>query len=394
MVKHYDIVIIGGGLIARSFIKACQGLSLAVVEAQAPNLNTKRTFAINPATQQFFATLGCWPTQTTPIQKIHVSQQGHFAHSRFKASELGVEALGYCVAEKDLLQSLMTDEVVTGATWYCPMQCEHLEFNEQVFITLANGETLSADLIVAADGAHSFVRRQLNIDCQEEDYQQTAIISNLQTQRAHQFTAYERFTPQGPLALLPLAENWVNCVYTVNTDQAEATTALSDEAFIALLQAQFGYRLGKIIHATKRVSFPLKLTASRTVVADRCVLIGNAAQTLHPVAGQGFNLGIRDVAILVEVLAQALAQQQAINTREVLEHYQTWRTQHQQNIIRLTDTLAKWFTPQTLLLPLLRGLSLQAIEMITPLKNNFCRLTMGYSGKVPSLMCGMPIEGQ
>lgn len=379
MTKQFDIAVIGGGLMARAFIKAmAKSRRIAVIEAKAPSLNTKRTFALNPATQRFFQTLKAWPPIATPITRIHVSQQGHFGKARFSATEFGIDALGYCVAERDLYTALGDDD----ATWYCPNTCTEIKEEDGYRVILNDGNEIKADLIIAADGANSFVRKALDLKSTQTDYQQTGIIANFLANH-HQNTAYERFTAHGPLAVLPIADGWVNSVYCVQ-DNVEELMALSDEEYKALLQQEFGYRLGRIRDISQRVQFPLSLVESETVIAKRCAFIGNAAQTLHPVAGQGLNLGIRDVAILAEVL------QTSEDIDSALQRYQAWRHQHQQNIIRLTDTLAKWFIPQSLLLPLLRGLSLQTLNHIGPFKRLFADITMGKTS-LPSLMCGIEV---
>jgi 2-octaprenyl-6-methoxyphenol hydroxylase len=393
MVK-YDIVIIGGGLMARSLTKACQGLSLkiAVIEARQLSPSGVRQFALNPVSKQFFTSLGCWPQTAIPIQRIHISQQGRFGKARLAAGDLGVEALGYCVPEPELM-AMLSDGVDAEADWYCPATCTELVYKDGHYtVTLADKQQLQATLLVAADGSQSMVRRTLKIPTQHHDYQQTALIANLRAQRHHDFTAYERFTAHGPIALLPAEQSWVNCVYSVPSATADAAIAWTDAEFIAHVQADFGYRLGRFEAVTPRVSFPLSLITAENVSPPQCVLIGNAAQTLHPAGGQGLNLGIRDVAILADVLAQAVRTKQSLAAPSLTTEYQNWRDQHRERIIALTDRLAELFIPQNPGFSLLRGLGLHALGLFPPLTQKLTRLTMGYTDKMPSSLCGIRNE--
>lgn len=391
MGNPYDIIVIGGGLMAQSFLKACQGLELkiAVVEAREPN-PAGRTFALNPASKIFYQTLGCWPAEVTPILQIQVSEKGCLGKTRFHANDVALEALGYCVREADLFALLKDTRSL--ADWYCPADFQSMQVDNGVTVTLGDGTQLHSHLLVAADGSNSQVRQSLGIQVQKIAYQQTAIVTNVHCQQHHQYTAYERFTSHGPMALLPLAQSWMNCVYTVATAEADQVLAQSEDQFLQQLQLEFGFSLGKFLALSQRMHFPLSFSQMEEAVAPHCVFIGNAAQTLHPVAGQGLNLGLRDCAILAEVLAQRLQAGRSLWHATLLTQYTDWRRPHQQAIVRLTDTLAKWFLPQSAMLPKIRSLSLQLLDRAPLIKPYFTQIATGYSAKMPSLMCGRPLK--
>jgi 2-octaprenyl-6-methoxyphenol hydroxylase len=247
----------------------------------------------------------------------------------------------------------------------------------------------TARLLVAADGAHSRVCRQLGIDHVRWDYGQTAIVANITPKLHHHNAAYERFTATGPLALLPMSQGRCAVVCTVNNSDAEAVLSLDNKAFLAFLQARFGDRLGPFLQAGRRQGYPLLMSRSREHIRHRLAVIGNAAHTLHPVAGQGFNVGIRDVAALAEVISEAQRAAHDVGNRTLLERYNAWRRWDQGRSLLFTDGLARLFTNPWL--GPMRNVGLMAFDLLPAAKHLLARQTMGLEGRLPRLARGLPL---
>jgi len=251
--------------------------------------------------------------------------------------------------------------------------------------------TLSGRLIVAADGADSPLRGQFGIGSVVSDYQQTAIVTNITPQLPHNNIAYERFTASGPMALLPMSEQRCAVVWTVASAQAEAVMALDESDFIAELQSRFGYRLGRLERVGRRQAWPLRLVRAKESVRERLALIGNAVHTLHPIAGQGFNLGARDVAVLAEVLVDALKAAEDPGSLAVLQRYADWQQRDHNNVTVFTDGLARLFSLPLPALGMARSAGMLAFDLLPPAKRLLTRLTMGRSGRTPRLARGLPL---
>ena len=399
--RQYDIVIAGGGMIGTSLALALAplGLRVAIVEAVArketaqPSFDDRST-ALSRSTQRMFEAMGLWPAiveASTPIRAIHVSDQGRFGFSHIDAEEQGVEALGYVVINRVLgavLQSAL--EEVDGVDVLCPARIVDVDLKPEcataTVATDGGREQLDCALLVAADGARSAVREMMGITSQSSDYGQRAVIGNLLPEKPVDNVAYERFTPQGPLAILPVADGRAGFVWTVSESDADRVMALDDDAFLEELQREFGYRLGAFSRVGKRASYPLVLSKALRLTATRSVLIGNAAHGLHPVSAQGFNLGMRDVAAIVDCIADEWGQP------TMLERYAEWRRSDQKKLVRFTDGLVKLFGSEKRPLRALRNIGMLGFDLVPGVRTLFAKHTMGLAGRLPRLSRGVPVK--
>jgi 2-octaprenyl-6-methoxyphenol hydroxylase len=404
--QPYDILIVGGGLVGATLVRALQGrgLRIAVVEAVQFETRTEagyddRALALAHGTRRIFESLGLWDTlakDATPIHRIHVSDRGHCGFTRMEREEEGLPALGYVVPARMLGQVLgEVARSAEGVDVYCPAALADLniETGRANANVLRDDETqlLATRLVVAADGAGSAVRDRLGIPVIERDYGQAAVIANITPQLPHRNVAYERFTDTGPMAVLPMTEDRCAVVWTVDSRMTGEIMALSDDAFLSRLQERFGYRLGRFERVGRRQVYPLRLVKAQESVRHRLALVGNAAHTLHPIAGQGFNLGVRDVAVLAEVLVDALAEGDDPGELAVLTRYDTWRHADHQRVTAFTDALARLFTLPIPALGMVRGAGMLALDLLPPAKRLLTRVTMGRAGRMPRLARGLPL---
>ena len=406
VIPSVDVVIVGGGMVGASLALALAGTGLTVtmIEGIAPGAASQpsfddRTTALGNASRRIFEGLGVWQAiapQAAPIRTIHVSDAGRFGFARLNASEQGIDAFGYVVTNRVIGAALWAKLAdAPGITVRAPAQPEDIQITaEGVRLAIVDGsgprEQIHARLIVAADGAHSSVRAIAGIDASVEDYEQVAIAANLAADRRHDGTAYERFTPTGPLAVLPLYDGSYGVVWSAAPDDAHRLLALDDAAFLAELQTRFGWRAGRFTRLGRRASYPLKLTRATTTVAQRAVLIGNAAQALHPVAGQGFNLGLRDAAMLAEVLAGAGGIDPG--SPALLARFEQWRAGDRGGVIRFTDGLIKLFRDTRPGIGLARNFGLLLFDLAPPAKSALARVSAGFAGPTPRLARGLSVR--
>ncbi len=311
------VLIIGGGLVGASLAIALDaaGIAATLVESVAPRTGAQpsydeRNLALARASVNGLEAIGVWHharAAATPIRHIHVSRTGEFGSARIEARKHGVEALGWTLPARELGVALLRrlDEC-TRLTRLAPATLsaiEPLADGWRARIQTADGERcIDTALLVGADGSESFVRGQLGITPQRHDYRQSVFVCTVTPERAHAHRAWERFADAGPVAVLPLAEGRCGLVLTVATDEADAVAALDDDDFIALAQRRFGWRLGRLSRPGKRHPFAIHRVAASQIIAPRAVLVGNAAQTVHPIGAQGFNLGLRDALTLAELV--------------------------------------------------------------------------------------------
>jgi len=403
-IHDYDLLIVGGGMVGASLALALSGsgLRLALVDEHAPGDPAQpsyddRAIALAYGSRRIFEGMGLWPAiapEAEPICDIHVSDRGHFGFTRLSAREEDVPALGYVVTARQL-GSVLLDGLrdCADVDWIAPAQVVAIAADElSAHVTIEQaGErrVLSAALLVGADGGRSFVREQLGLPTRQWRYGQAAIVTNVTPQRPHRNVAYERFTDSGPVALLPMSEGRCAVVWTVREEQLQEVMALDDAAFVRAFQARFGHRLGRFERVGRRASYPLQLLRVRESVRPRTVIIGNAAHTLHPIAGQGFNLGLRDVAALVEEVLGAHLDGRDPGSMQVLRAYESWRQDEQRSVAMGTDGLARLFSNPLAPLRFGRNLGLLAMDLLPFGRHALARAAMGLTGRLPRLARGL-----
>ncbi len=389
MIKEIDILVIGGGLTGATLMLALQGLGYNTLLVEAKPFSDKinpdfdaRSLALSPASRHILTVLGVWDLledHATPINTIHVSEQHHFGISRLQG-EPGAP-LGYVAEMQHINQAL--HQLLPHDRIIAPASLKSLDYKKHAATILTDSGEMNvvARLIVAADGAQSLARRFCSLPAKTKLYGQQAIVANVGLLKPHNYHAYERFTLHGPLALLPMQENRMSLVWAVPPKEAERLLSLSEVAFLKELQRAFGYRLGRFAKVGKRFSYPLQQVLMPIQAKWPVVFVGNAAHTLHPVAGQGFNLGLRDVATLAQcIVDQGLS-------AEMLQTYMQLRAHDQKAITRLTDGLIQVFTSRFPGFGVARGLGLLALDNLPVLKNLLARYAQGFGGVVPDLVC-------
>ncbi len=392
--EQVDILIVGGGLTGAALMLALvdSGYSTRLVEAKpfADKVRADfdaRSLALAPASVRILQMLNIWPyleAHATAIDTIHVSEQRRFGSASLHGESDG--PLGVVVEMQHihhaLHQLLLSQQIISPAT------LRAFDVTNGI-ATLATGLgelTVQARLVVAADGADSHMRHLCNLPAEIKDYEQQAIVANIGLARSHHHCAYERFTPSGPLALLPMTGMRSSLVWSLPPSDAAALMAMSEGEFLRALQRAFGYRLGRFIKTGHRALFPLRQVIMPQQSAWPVVFVGNAAHTLHPVAGQGFNLGLRDVALLAQCITQ-----DGLN-QAMLQTYQQLRRHDQVAITRFTNGLIELFTNQLPGLGVARGAGLLALNNAVFLKKLLARYARGFAGTTPDLVCGIPLH--
>jgi 2-octaprenyl-6-methoxyphenol hydroxylase len=407
-----DVAIVGGGMVGASLALALAGTALRVALIEAVPLDAAsqpsfddRTSALGNGSRRIFEALGVWrplSAHAGRVREIHVSDAGRFGAARLSAAEQGLEALGYVVSNRHIGAALWQELAQRprilvrnpARVLEVRLECGGARLTvhgapagAEVQAVAAATEQFSARVVVAADGAQSLVRAAAGIAAMVEDYQQVAVVVHLATDRPASGVAYERFTPAGPLAVLPLIDGRYTVVWTLTAERAAQVLALESGAFIAELQRSFGWRIGRIRHAGVRASYPLSLSRAESMAGRRAVLVGNAAQALHPVAGQGFNLGLRDAALLAQMLAVAPDP----GAPAVLEDFERRRAADRRGMIGFTDGLVKLFASEWPGIALLRNFGLTLFDLAPPAKDALARLSWGFGGDTPRLMRGLPV---
>ncbi|MEM1081046.1 MAG: FAD-dependent monooxygenase [Pseudomonadota bacterium] len=396
----HDVIIAGGGLAGASLALGLNqlGLNVAVIEAVARNANHQpsyddRTLVLNRASLRILSHLDAIDDtlQRCPIRRIEVTRAGGFGHVVLNADEHGVDAFGAVVVARELGNRLLTAmERADGVTEYCPERLETFDTNDQqVRVRLTSGQVLSARLLVAADGTQSSIRQTASIASTLHDYRQSAMIFNVQPAQRRPDVAIERFTPHGPLAFLPQPEGRFGVVWIDRSEGVDVAMQYSDDELIHRLNRRAGPGFGGFSKPGMRARYPLKLLRTPVPIGQRVVAIGNAANTLHPVSAQGFNLGLRDVAGLIDVLKES----NDPGAPTWMARYVQLRQQDQADTVRYTNTLARVFSNPNPLVQLGAGLGLGAHALLPGLKDRLVRSAMGYRTSIPSLARSDSIHG-
>ncbi len=399
MQQNYDLLIVGGGLAGNCLALALKnsGLRIAIIEANSrEHLHQSpagdRALALASGTVMMLEQLNIWQGishAATPIKHIHISDRGHFGKTRLSAEKEHVDALGYVITARDIETYVANLVTEAGITLIIPARVVGLMSGDnEVCVSLKQGNeslTVSAHLLVGADGGLSSVRQLLDIPQQITEYGQTAIVTTVKSTLTNNNTAFERFTSSGPLALLPVAKNQCAVVWTRTTQDAEELMTSSDSDFLATLQLCFGFKLGELSLSAPRRAFPLSLIRAEAMVSGRAVITGNAAHQLHPVAGQGFNLGLRDVVKLAEMLREQSELNRDIGETKLLQAYAASRKKDHDLTIGFTDTVVKIFSNEWLSLALVRNMGLTLLDHIPAVKKLLTRHAMGLAEKKPSL---------
>ena len=399
MTDRHDVVIVGGGLVGASLAIALarQGVEVGLVEAapagQMPAVFDQRNLSFAAATVNALTALGVMQqlrTPTGPIRRIHISRQGDFGRVRLEAQDYGRSTFGQVVVARDFGEALEARlDGLSGLTRYRPARFVGFAPDEAghraLRIADAEGErTLHARLVVAADGTRSAVREALGIGVDEHDYGQTLFVARVRATQAPDGTAYERLGDDGPTALLPRGDRHWGVVHGVAREQAETVAALDDAAWLARLQHAVGWRIGRLVASGERSAYPIVRVVAQRLVADRAVVLGNAAQTIHPIGAQGFNLGLRDALTLAEEIARG----DDPGAASRLAAYAARRREDRERTLAFSDGLARLTANPSPLLKPVRSAGLVAMEAQPSLQAFLVGGAMGFRGDVPALCRG------
>ena len=407
---NYDIVVIGGGLVGASLGVALQecGRSVLVVEPVVVNDSAQpsfdeRTVALTYCARRIFTAMDIWDEisrrDAEPILEIHVSNRSHTGQTLLSHTHAETEALGYVVATRVLGRALWTRLGMPGnVATLCPATVESIQPSiERTELSVRHADSthvITAGMVVLADGGRSPLLDQLDFEVERQPYEHSAILCFTQVDRPHHGRAFERFTAEGPLALLPFSDTILDgktahryaVVWTTDDQDVARRMSLDDAAFIDELQTVFGDRAGSFLWVSPRKSYPLSRNRIADPVRDNIVVVGNAAHTVHPVAGQGFNLGLRDAAVLADLVHTSDPE---TGWAGVIDEYSRMRQGDTRFVNSFTHGLIQTFTRDAQPLPLLRNLGLHAIELLPPLKRRLLRRTMGIAGTASPMLCGI-----
>lgn len=395
--KDYDVIIVGAGMVGATLACALgdSALRIALVENRLPEPPGSdidlRVSAIGRASQRIFVALGVWNPMTayrvSPFREMHVWDAAGSGVIHFDSADLGESLLGWII-ENRVIQTALLERVRTFANvdLLCPASLDRVSFRESgVHTQLRSGEALHARLLIGADGVNSRVRQWAGIDTLGWGYEQKAVVTHVSTENPHQETAWQRFLSTGPLAFLPLHDGRCSIVWSTASKEADYLLSLDDQAFALQLGKAFEWRLGNIIEVGHRVAFNLRLQHAKSYAKPHVALIGDAAHVVHPLAGQGVNLGLLDAAALAEVLLEAATGHRDIGSLKVLRRYERWRKGENLLMLGLMDGFKRLFGNSLPPVQRLRNIGLKLTDAAGPVKNLLARQAMGLSGDLPRL---------
>lgn len=406
-VQKFDVAIVGGGLVGASLACALAplGFSIVVLEkvpfraASQPSYDD-RALALSDSSCKILEGLDIWAAlaaYATPIREIIVSEADRPGRVVLQASEMDLEAFGNVVEARVFGTAVLARlESLERVEFRCPATVTGVETKQTHALVSVDGEhnsaVIEARLVVAADGANSVVRDMLNIPVQTRDYKQSAVICNITPEKHHRNRAFERLTPTGPFAVLPHGGGRCGLVWSVASGDADRLMKMPEAEFLAAARRRFGGALGEFVRMGKRSSYGLKLVRAKQDIRPRVVILGNAAHTIHPVGAQGFNLGLRDVAVIAEVLADAAAMDPG--AEPLLRAYSDWRRGDQDSTVAWSDGMVRLFANPAPAAAALRTAGLFMHALIPPLRRRLAANAMGYRGRVPKLAMGESLRGR
>jgi 2-octaprenylphenol hydroxylase len=394
MAKHYDVLIVGGGLVGLTLANALRdsGFTIGVVERNVPAPVTDkvdlRVSAINRASIEVFKKVDVWQTvlqqRACAFREMHVWDATGAGSIHFDSAEVGLDTLGYIIENTIIQQSLLQAiESSENIDWLCPQKIASIELSEAHHqVVLENGETLHCQLLVGADGVNSTVRRAANIDFKHATYNQQGIVCTVATEQPHANTAWQCFLPSGPLAFLPLEDGRCSIVWSLDEERVAPMLALDEQAFCRELEQAFSYQLGSVVSVSERAAFPLGHGHVSQYVQQGLALIGDAAHSIHPLAGQGANLGFLDVACLAEILINAKQKNRQWWAMHTLRKYERARKGENRLMEASMSGFKMLFGNENPWLSTLRNAGLGLTDQIPLVKNQFMRHAMGLDGVV------------
>jgi 2-octaprenylphenol hydroxylase len=393
----FDIIIVGAGMVgatlACGLAEEAENLRIAVIDANVPNFDwdkdsyDMRVSAITRASQTIFKNIDVWEKiveqRVSPYQDMFVWDAGGKGELHFDSADMGEADLGHIIENRVIVKALhQRIEELPAIKLFCPALLESIDFNDdKTELTLKDKTKLSANLVVGADGTRSWIRQHVDIAVKGWDFDQAALVTTVKTKKHHQDTAWQRFLSTGPLAFLPLTEGYSSIVWSTSPDEAKRLTEISESEFALELAQAFENKLGKIESVAGRAIFPLRLFETLNYVKARIALVGDAAHTIHPLAGQGVNLGLADVASLITVIVDALNDKKDIGDLKVLRRYERWRRADNRSMLVSMDGLKRLFGSELSAVKDLRSFGLDIVNKITPLKNLIMQKAMGLNSK-------------
>ncbi|ROV61230.1 FAD-dependent 2-octaprenylphenol hydroxylase [Vibrio ponticus] len=399
MMQSVDIAIVGGGMVGLALAAALKDseLRIAIIESRAPDgelqeLPDVRVSALSRSSETILRNLGAWQgivdRRAAPYMAMEVWEQDSFARIEFDAKKMAQPDLGHIV-ENRVIQLALLEQVQkqSNVTLFMPAQCQTMAIGEsEAWLTLDNGQSLTAKLVVGADGANSWVRRQQDIPLTHWDYGHSALVANVWTQEPHDKVARQIFTPQGPLAFLPMSGSQMSSiVWSTEPSRAERLVAMDKLEFNKALTAEFGARLGMCEVIGERFAFPLKMRYARDFVTERVALVGDAAHTIHPLAGQGVNLGLLDAASLAQELMTLWQAGQDIGTKRNLRGYERWRKAEAAKMITAMQGFKDLFEGDNPAKKLIRGIGMKLAGQLPGAKDEIMKRALGLKGDLPDL---------